>query len=323
MSSLTVIAHKELLDFRRNRLFVALLGLLILIVLLSVGVAALDFRTKMGDYTSYVSSLAATGSTVVPSAPQLFSLQLLRGSLEYLELLGALFAIILGYRLIAKDKGSGTTPLIFTRPVRAFSVSGGKLFALAIIWAIFVIVTFAAITATLLLVGTASLSPQDYVRLTIVALATWLYLMFWSSLAMGLVATISRLSVGLILSLVIWLIFVLIIPQIGDTMDPDNQVPGGLFKSLSVSKVDEQAVTAHFVSFETARDQIEITSIAKHFERVSFAFLGVKDMYNQQPISSVWAALLPNSLTLLAGFLAATTFSLLATVKRNLLRKES
>ena len=323
MSNLTVIARKELLDFRRNWLFVALLGLLILVVLLSVVIAALDFRTKMGDYNLYVSSLAATGSTTVPPAPQLFSLQLLRGSLEYLELLGALFAIILGYRLIAKDKGNGTTPLIFTRSVRAFSVSGGKLFALAIIWAIFVMVTFAAITVTLLLVGTASLSPLDYARITLVAVATWLYLMFWSALAMGLGATTSRLSASLILSLVIWLVFVLIIPQIGDTMDPDNQVPGGLFKSLSVSKVDEKAVTAHFVGFETARDQIEITSIAKHYERVSFAFLGVKDMYNQQPISSVWTALFPNSITLLIGFLAAITFALLATVKRNLLRKES
>ena len=41
---------------------------------------------------------------------------------------------------------------------------------------------------------------------------------------------------ALIIILVIWLIFVLIIPQIGDTMDPDNQIPGGFFPEHAYSQ---------------------------------------------------------------------------------------
>lgn len=46
---------------------------------------------------------------------------------------------------------------------------------------------------------------------------------------MGLASTTRRLNTALIVALVLWLVVVLIVPQIGDTMDPDNQVPGGLF----------------------------------------------------------------------------------------------
>lgn len=323
MNSLRLIFGKEITDFRRNRLFVFLLGFLTVIMVISVVVAALDFRTKMGDYTLYLDTLKKSGSTVVPPAPQLYPLQLLRGSIEYLELLGALFAIILGYRMIAKDKGSGTTPLVFTRPHARFSMSGAKLLALAAIWAVVVTVVFIVMIAALLAVGTASLSAEDFGRVALSALYAWIYLMFWSALAMGLVAVTRRLSAGLIAALVIWLVVVLVIPQIGDTMDPDNQVPGGLFKSLQVGKADEVAVTAHFSGFETARDQIEISSITKHYERTTFAFLGIKDQYNQQPLGDVWLALLPNTITLIAGFLAALAFGLVATVKKTLLRKES
>ncbi|RFA06531.1 polyphenol oxidoreductase [Subtercola boreus] len=323
MNSLRHILGKELTDIRRDRFFMLLLGFLTAIMLLSVVIAALDFRTKMGEYTLYLDTLTKTGSTTIPPAPQLYPLQLLRGSIEYLELLGALFAIILGYQMIAKDKGSGTIPLVFTRPHSRYSISGAKLVALAAIWGALTAAVFAVMVASLLLVGNASLTAEDYSRLALSALYAWMYLMFWSALSMGLVAILRRLSAGLIAALVIWLVIVLVIPQIGDTMDPDNQVPGGLFKSLQVGKADEIAVTAHFSGFETVRDQIEISSITKHYERTTFAFLGIKDQYNQQPLNDVWLALLPNTITLTLGFLGATAFALLATVKKTLLRKES
>lgn len=86
----------------------------------------------------------------------------------------------------------------------------------------------------------------------------------------------------------IWLLFVLIIPQIGDTMDPDNQVPGGLFAALGIPKAQEHAVLAHFSAYDTLRNGLEMTSVTKHFERLSFALLGIKSTY--QPISFLYLA---------------------------------
>lgn len=42
-----------------------------------------------------------------------------------------------------------------------------------------------------------------------------------------------------------------------------------------------------FKTYETLRDGIEQSSPAKHFERLSFAVLGIKDIYAGQPLVSV------------------------------------
>jgi ABC-2 type transport system permease protein len=80
---------------------------------------------------------------------------------------------------------------------------------------------------------------------------------------------------------------VLIVPQIGDTMDPDNQVPGGLFAALQVKKPDEKKVLAHFKTYENLRNGLEETSLTKHFERGSFAVTGIKDKYNGKSLGFI------------------------------------
>ena len=89
------------------------------------------------------------------------------------------------------------------------------------------------------------------------------------------------LSNALIICFVIWLVFVLVLPQIGDTMDPDNQVPGGFFKSMGFDKQQEYAVMAKFSGYEKTRDFIEQLSITKHYERAGFALFGIKPIYNE------------------------------------------
>jgi ABC-2 type transport system permease protein len=95
------------------------------------------------------------------------------------------------------------------------------------------------------------------------------------------------LANGLVVALAIWLLVVLIIPQIGDTMDPDNQVPGGLFAALQVAKPDEHRVLAHFSTYEKVRNTVEETSLTKHYERLTFAVTGIKDTYTGKPLGLI------------------------------------
>ena len=70
---------------------------------------------------------------------------------------------------------------------------------------------------------------------------------------LGVIAT-SRAKVaatGLMVALGLWLVVVLILPQIGDTLDADNQVPGGLFSALTLDKPQEDLVLTHFSTYET------------------------------------------------------------------------
>ncbi|MDH6238530.1 ABC-2 type transport system permease protein [Cryobacterium sp. CG_9.6] len=291
--------------------------------LISVAVGAVAFRSQLDAYNLYVADVAASGSGVAPAAPQLFPLQLLRGGIEYLEILGALFAIVLGYGTIAKEKHRGTLQLFLSRPVSRFAFAGGKIVGLALVWLIVVLLITAVSTLAVVTIGGGAVTGTDLSRLAIEAGFVWFYLVFWTALAIGLTALTARLSTGLIVALVIWLAFVLVIPQIGDTMHPDNQVPGGLFAALQIKKPDELAVLAQFAGFDGIRNGLEVSSVTKHFERLSFAFLGIKDQYNQQPIQVVWAAMLPSAITLTAATFASVIFALAATTRRTLQRKQS
>ena len=323
MNDTWIVAEKELLDLRRDRLFAILIGFLALATVISVAVASADFRNQLDAYNLYVANLAQSGSTITAAAPQLFPLQLLRGGIEYLEILGALFAIVLGYGTVAKEKYRGTLALFLSRPVDRFSFAGGKVLGLAIVWLGVVAALTALSLGAVVTIGHAPIHAIDVARLLIVGGFAWLYLVFWTALAVGLTALSTRLSTGLIVALVIWLAFVLVIPQIGDTMDPDNQVPGGLFASLQIQKSDELAVLAQFSAFDDIRNGVEVSSVTKHFERLSFAFLGIKNQYNQQPLSLVWMAMLPYAITLIAATFAAVVFAALATTRRTLQRKQS
>jgi ABC-2 type transport system permease protein len=81
---------------------------------------------------------------------------------------------------------------------------------------------------------------------------------------------------------------VLIIPQIGDTLDPDNQVPGGLFNSLHIEKANQLLILEKFSRYEKMRDSLEQTSLTKHYERLAFALLGIKDTYNGKSLEFVF-----------------------------------
>lgn len=317
------VCKKEVRDFSRSRFFILLFIFLGIVMALSVAVAAADYRTKLADYNQYLSAIQASGASPSLTQPQLFPLQLMRGSIEYLELLGALFAVIIGYGMIAKEKHRGTLQLLFSRPLGTYSLAWGKIIALAVLWLLAVVGIFAITTIAIITIGNATLHPIDFLRLGIATMLAWAYLLLWSAVGMGLASMHKRLSTALIVGLVLWLVVVLIVPQIGDTMDPDNQVPGGLFKSLQVDKAHEKAVIAKFNGYESTRNFLETTSIAKHYERPSFAYLGIKDEFNQKPIAYVWHKTYSYSLWLLGGLAASISFAVLSSTKRKLLRKES
>ena len=52
-----------------------------------------------------------------------------------------------------------------------------------------------------------------------------------------------------------------------------------MFKQLNISKPDQKQIMTRFATFETVRNGIEVASVTKHYERFTFAVLGIKDTY--------------------------------------------
>lgn len=288
MKTLLTIAKKEYTDMTRNALFLTLSGFLLLLVGISIMVASLDFSTQVAQYNAALAQLTqAERLGAVLSAPQYYPLQMLRGAIEYLEIIGAVIALVLGYLAISKEKGTNTSRLLLTRPVSQAALVGGKVLGNSALILSLLGIIFIFIIGAITSIGHVFFSGTELAKLAFTFLFTYLYLAFFFCFSMMLTLFSKDLPRALMLSFTLWLVFVLIIPQVGDTMDPDNQVPGGFFSSMHVTQDQQVQIIGQFKHYENLRNALEVSSIEKHFERLSFAMLGIKTTYNDKNIGFI------------------------------------
>jgi ABC-2 type transport system permease protein len=277
-AKILALARHEYRATLRSRVLVVLLVTLVLVTITSILIGTFDYRAQVADYRAYVEAAKANGITKVPALP-LAPLSLLRGAMEYLEIVGAVIAIVLGYLSVARERAARTLVLIRTRPVSSGELAAGKLVGALLVIATLVAVTAAVAVLSLGLIAGEWVSGVQIVKLLLAYLASVVYLAVFFCLGAVVTASSRMAANGLMAALLIWLVVVLILPQIGDTMDPDNQIPGGLFAALGVDRPTELKILGHFTGYEHFRNGLEEASFAKHFERFAFAMTDVKDKY--------------------------------------------
>lgn len=323
-SPLMTIARKELSDALKSKVFVTFLIFLLALTAVSITVAANNYQNKVQIYNTALQQIRSSGQVVTNlTHPDFYPLQLLRPSIEYLEIIGAILAIVVGFISVAKEKGSNTLQLLLTRPVSRSQIYFGKFLGNAVLLVGTTAAVFILTYGALAFVAHAPLSSIEATKLLLTFFFSSLYLMVFFGLSVGMSLSIRSLPNALIICFVVWLLFVLIIPQIGDTLDPDNQVPGGFFASLQMNKAQSDIVLKGFSRYETIRNGVEETSITKHFERLSFALTGVKDTYNNQPLSKIFNDKKFDILWLSLFLIAVVAWSERLFSKKQVLWKES
>ena len=300
------VAGHEYRAAARSRILLTLLAILAAVTAVSIYVAATDYAAQLAEYQIYREAARAQGLDRIAPSP-LAVLSLLRGAIEYLEIIGAIIAITLGYLTVSRERANRTLPLLRSRPLSAAEHATGSLLGALGLLATLAIATAVVSVVSLGLVGHDWISPAQGLRIGLAVIATVLYLAAFY--CVGAIATaLSRTPInGLVVALALWLLIVLVLPQIGDTLDADNQFPGGLFQALGLNHDGEVAVLAHFTGYERTRTGIESASLAKHFERFAFAMTDVKERYRpfdlpwllrETRIDIAWLLLFPTALYL-------------------------
>lgn len=269
-----------------SRLLLSLLAILVTVTVVSVYIAAVDYRSQLADYELYRAAARAHGISRVAPAP-LALLSLLRGSLEYLEIIGAVVAIALGYLSVSRERVNRTLPLLRSRPVTSGEqAAGAALGAVAVIGTLVLVTSLVAVVC-LGVIGHAWVDGAQVLRLLLAYFAGLVYLVTFFCLGAVVTARSRVAANGLMIALGVWVLVVLILPQIGDTLDADNQVPGGLFAALGLGHSGEVAILKHFALYEHIRTGIEEASFTKHFERFAFAMTDVKERYRSMSLSQL------------------------------------
>lgn len=308
MNKILLIAKKEWKDIFRSKTFVYMLILLILLTIISLSVSFLIFNNQVTEYHHSLDVLKQIGKVPDSPPPKLLPLNLLRGVVDYVEIIGAILGIILGYISISKERNTRALKLLLTRPITKKDIAYGKMIGNASFVLFLMIIIGIIIFLATFFIGGVILSSIELLKILLFILFSTMYVMIFFMLSFFFSLQQKTISHALIISFIVWLVFVLILPQIGDTMDPDNQVPGGFFTSMNLNKTQEYAVMDKFKSYETIRGSIEQLSITKHYEREMFAIFGVKKTFNDMSLTQIlyenWSNLLWIVIFLIGGFFA-------------------
>jgi len=299
LNKVVIIARKEFTEITRSRILIYLLILLAILTISSLTVSFLVFNNQVTEYQHSLDLLTQLGKEPVNLSPILYPLNLLRGVVDYVEIVGAIVGLLLGYISIAKERNTKALKLLLSRPVTKKEVAYGKILGNALF--ILILMSIIGITAVFIIsfIGGIVLSPVELLKVVLFIIFSTMYIVLFFMVSFFLSLQQRTISHALILSFTIWLAVVLIIPQIGDTMDPDNQVPGGLFKSMNIDKPLEKLIIAKFSDYENTRGFIEQISVTKNYERIMFAIFGIKQTYNGVPLLTALADNLGNIVLLI------------------------
>jgi ABC-2 type transport system permease protein len=298
-SILATVARKEITDALHNRLFLVALVMLVALSLIALGLGAVTVRNRVAEYEQSVQLLRSLGKTQLPPMPALNPLAVSKAFVNYLAMLGALTAMLLGFTAIYKEQQAGALPLILSRPVYRDQLLSGKVLGNGALMALLILAIGITTIVALRIIGGISLSGNEIMKIALTMGMSWLYMLIFFLLAMFFTLWLPNGNHALLLTIIVWLVFAFILPQIGDTMDLDNQLPGGFFASMGMDKAQEKAALQKFHWYETVRDGVEELSPTKHYERISFALLGVKSEF----ANNTWLEILQLKLVDLAGLL--------------------
>lgn len=287
-SPVATIAAKDIRDATRDRFVLIVTLFLALGAVVALVSGAIALRTDAATYAAAKATLLALGKSADQiAAPEFYPLKLMRGAIEQIGIVGAAIAILIGYRAAASERGRQTLALILTRPIRRWQFVAGKIAAGLALLGVGLLAVFATLAVVAHFASGVGLGAADLPRLALTWLAALAYTASFFFLGFILTLTLRKTATALLLAFAVWLTLVLVAPQVGDTLDPDNQVAGGVFRSLSIAKPDQTRIMAQFATYETLRDGIEQASVTKHFERFTFAVLGIKDTYTGVPLGPI------------------------------------
>ncbi|MBK8294906.1 MAG: ABC transporter permease [Solirubrobacterales bacterium] len=217
----TVIARHHIKALRRQKTFVLMLSVLLLMTAVSGYIGWSTHSTILRIYEETVATLSAAG---MPAPPNPFDakprLSLLNNMVIYVPLIGSLMAILLGHVSMMGDRQAGVTRIIFSRPVGRSSYFWGKAAGSAIALAAIMVACLALSTAGLTLVNGNLPSVPEFIRLVLFFVLSGTYLLVFTLVGAITALLVRSQSLALLAGVAIWVIFTFATPELTSGLRP-------------------------------------------------------------------------------------------------------
>jgi ABC-type transport system involved in multi-copper enzyme maturation permease subunit len=218
---IALIAAHQLRMLRRERIFLAILAALLLMTALAGFIGWSSHNTIVKVYRESGAMLASEGK---PAPPDPFALKphlsLLSNMTIYVMLIGALLAVIVGHLAIVSDRVSGTTRLIFARPVPRSSYFLGKLAGIGAALGGILAVSYLLSVISLIIVNGSLPSAEEFGRLALFYLLSLAYMLLFALIGVTAALVVPGRSLALLVALGVWMIITFMIPQFTSGLRP-------------------------------------------------------------------------------------------------------
>lgn len=223
-----IIARKEFRAAFRNRLFLTITLLFLGLAMLSVYIGSSTKRAEMRIYNETIATLQADGVTTLPAPPEIHTLTILANLTEYVSIVGAILAVILGYNTLIEERESGGLKLILSRPVYRDQLLMGKWLGNTAVIAVLLGLVFLFNLILLVAIGGLVPTGAEVLRLFVFVLIALAYMLIFLSMAMFLSIRLSDSATVFLVSLVVWVLLSFVLPQMADTQMANSSVVNGI-----------------------------------------------------------------------------------------------
>ena len=260
---ISAIAAHQVLVLRRQRTFLGLLLILMVMTALAGVIGWSSQRTVQRVYDLAVPALQSSNQPVPPNPFDAKpTLSLLSNMSIYIPLIGALLALVVGHLSIVGDDAPGIGRLIFSRQVTRSTYLLGKLLGIACVLAVVLTACLVLSAASLALVNGALPTAGELARLVGFFALSYLYLLLFALVGMVTALMTRRTSIALLSALAVWLVVTFVVPQF----------TFGLRPTASLNPVADVVSTTQrfFAVTATARP----LSLAEQYKTATSAVLG-------------------------------------------------
>jgi ABC-2 type transport system permease protein len=264
MSAMLTVARQEIRSASRERLAVALLAVFLGMAVASAAIGWSSHHTVMSVYNQTVLQM---GRSVPNPFMSTSPLEVVKNTVIYIVLIGALLAVVVGVRAGVRDRKASVTDLILSRPIGSRSYMIGKLLGTQAWMGVVLVAALIASWFSVWVISGAPLTLGPTALLFGFFALAWLFLLPFS--AMGLIAGVrgSHESTALLVPILLWVAITFVVPQLGTAQTPVsllNPVPTGA------------ATTDLF--FRMNQAVLRPISITEHFKHAGAAILQLRDL---------------------------------------------
>ncbi len=217
MKKVLIIATKEFKTAFKDKIFLIITALFIILSIISVYIGSSTKNAEMIAYNNVINLLKSQGATTFPPSPDIFPLVILSNIITYVSMIGAVLAIFFGFDAFSGERENGTLKLILSRPIYRDQLITGKLLGGGMAIGSLLIITFVINIVLFSIVSGIFPNINEIGRLFVFIMTAFIYMMTFLIITIFVSMKTRDRAFGFLTMMIVWVFISFVIPQFAQT----------------------------------------------------------------------------------------------------------